>query len=100
MQWSETLLEIVTKRALVQTRFAVVTELVEYLVVLSPTDLSRQLTVARLISSLLSSSVNMIGLSVIDVLRMLLHAQLQVLKAVAPSGLKKGTLRHLICCSL
>lgn len=91
MQWSETLLEIVTKRALVQTRFAVVTELVEYLVVLSPTDLSRQLTVARLISSLLSSSVNMIGLSVIDVLRMLLHAQLQVLKAVAPSGLKKGT---------
>jgi hypothetical protein len=91
MQWSETLLEIVTKRALVQTRFAVVTELVEYLVVLPPTDLSRQLTVARLISSLLSSSVNMIGLSVIDVLRMLLHAQLQVLKAVAPSDLKKGS---------
>lgn len=88
--WSTTLAEIVTTCAPVQTRFAVLTELVEQLVVLSPTETVKQLAVARLVSSLLSSSVNMIGLSVIDILRSLVHLQMQILKSVEPSALKTG----------
>lgn len=89
--WSATLLEIATKCVPVQTRFAVLTELVEHLLALPTTDIANQITTARIISCLLSSSVNMIGLSVIDILRSLLHLQQQTLKAVPAGSLHSGT---------
>lgn len=88
--WSATLLEIATSCAPVQIRFAVVTELVERLGSLPYTDTAHQLAISLLISSLLSSSVNMIGLSVIDILRSLLHTQIHVLRSADLSTLKPG----------
>lgn len=80
--WSTTLVEILTRCVPVQARFAVLTELVDELIALPSTNIPHQQTVAKVISTLLSSSVTMIGLSVIDILRSLLHSQLQILRSV------------------
>lgn len=89
--WSATLLEIVTKCAPVQSRFSVLSELVDTLTSLSQAKVSDQLVVANLMSSLLSSSVNMIGLSVIDILKSILHTQSQALKLFDTARAEKGT---------
>lgn len=80
--WSTTLVEILTRCVPVQARFAVLTELVDELIALPSTNIPHQQIVAKLICALLSSSVTMIGLSVIDILRSLLHSQLQILRSV------------------
>lgn len=88
--WSTTLLEVATTCSPVQTRFAVVTELVDTLSALPLTDIASLLCLIKLITSLLSSSVNMVGLSVIDVLRSLLHLQSNILRSNPSESLNKG----------
>jgi hypothetical protein len=68
--WAMYLLEIVTKWSPVQDRFVILVTVMETLV-RSPTaegNLEQQLVLASLVDGLLSSSINMIGLSVMDVL--------------------------------
>lgn len=89
--WSTTLLETVTSCAPVQVRFSVLVELVDQLTSILVSNIPHQMVVTRLISSLLSASVNMIGLSVIDILRSLLHSQLSILRSADSNSIKPGT---------
>lgn len=68
--WATTLMEMVTKWTPVQDRFVIPVTIVETLIRVPITEetLERQLVLTNLISWLLSSSINMIGLSVMDVL--------------------------------
>ncbi|RPB23742.1 hypothetical protein L211DRAFT_785927, partial [Terfezia boudieri ATCC MYA-4762] len=68
--WSTALLEMIAKWAPVQYRYLILITCQEALVQLPTTEdaLPKQLIVAHLISWLLASSVNLIGLSVMDVL--------------------------------
>ena len=68
--WATTVVEMVTRVTPVQDRFIIVVTAMETLV-RSPTSeehLDRHLILATLIESLLGSSINMIGLSIMDVL--------------------------------
>jgi hypothetical protein len=77
--WSTILVEQITKRTPVQLRFIILSSLVDKFVALGFYNLSEQLFLCQLVCSLLSSSVNMIGLSVMDVLRALLSHQHRIL---------------------
>lgn len=90
VQWSNMLLEVAATSAPVQSRFAVLTELVDYLATISVNKLDQVLTLVEPISFLLSSSVNMVGLSVIDVLRSLLHVQANILRCYSLQSLPNG----------
>ncbi|KAG8534033.1 uncharacterized protein KY384_000876 [Bacidia gigantensis] len=72
--WANTLTEMVTQWAPVQDRFIILITMVDYLAKIPATEdgLEQQITLVSLIDWLLSSDVNMIGLSVIDVLLSLL----------------------------
>lgn len=89
--WSSIFLEIATRCVPVQTRFAVLTELVDQLIAVPITDLTDQLTIVRFVTYLLSSSVNMVGLSVIDILRSLLQHKLNILKSIDIDTIQPGT---------
>jgi hypothetical protein len=82
--WASELLEVIAIWVPVQTRFAVLTELVDELVILPITNIPNQMVVIRLITSLLSSNVTMIGLSVIDILRTLLQHEYHLLQSGEP----------------
>lgn len=82
LQWTSVLVTACAKWVPVQIRFAVLTLLVERLVSLPIQDTKTQYLFAHLIHALLSSSANMIGLSVIDIQRALLHQQALLLKNV------------------
>ncbi|KAI4099593.1 MAG: hypothetical protein LQ339_005891 [Xanthoria mediterranea] len=69
-KWATALMEMVTKWTPVQDRFIILVTIMETLV-RSPIveeNLTRQLLLTTLVDSLLRSSINMIGLSVMDVL--------------------------------
>ncbi|KAL8994294.1 MAG: hypothetical protein Q9169_005690 [Polycauliona sp. 2 TL-2023] len=69
-EWATALLELVTKWTPVQDRFIILVTIMETLV-RSPIleeNLTKQLLLTTLVDSLLKSSINMIGLSVMDVL--------------------------------
>lgn len=89
-QWKSTLIITCAKWVPVQIRFTMVSLLVDKLTTLPLEDISYQVSIAHLTSSLLSSSVNMIGLSVIDVQRSLLHRQAVVLRNVTQEHYHAG----------
>ncbi|KAH0542885.1 hypothetical protein FGG08_002745 [Glutinoglossum americanum] len=68
--WATTLIEMIARWAPVQDRYVIMVTAMETLVngPVVENKLNEQLTLATLIGSLLSSSVNLIGLSVMDVL--------------------------------
>lgn len=68
--WATTLMEMVAKWAPVQDRFVILVTVVETLIraPIAEENLEQQLVLISLIGWLLRSSINMIGLSVIDVL--------------------------------
>ncbi|MCJ1480958.1 hypothetical protein MMC06_001114 [Schaereria dolodes] len=68
--WASTLTEIVTRWAPVQDRFVILVTIMETLVrsPVAEETLEQQLVLLTLVGDLLSSSINMIGLSVMDVL--------------------------------
>jgi protein EFR3 len=68
--WATSLIETVARWTPVQDRFIIVTTAVDALIKspMEETKLKQQLTLATMIDSLLSSSINLIGLSVMDVL--------------------------------
>lgn len=79
--WSTTLVGLMAQWTPVQLRFVIVDTLVDMGVELQLTQLDQQLTVVRLVCSLLSSSVNLVGLSVMDILRVLTSHQHTILLA-------------------
>lgn len=81
LDWASELLEVMTTWVPVQTRFVVLMELIDQLVILPITDIPNQKVVVRLVTSLLSSTVSMIGLSVIDILRTLLQHEYHLLQS-------------------
>lgn len=85
-QWASTLLITCAKWVPAQLRFAVISTTIEKLNSCPIDNLLAQFTFASLISSLLSSSVNMIGLSVIDTQRSFLHQQSVLLKSIAAAS--------------
>ena len=87
--WATTLTEIVSRWAPVQDRFVILVTAVESLV-RSPTNdenLEQQFVLLDLIRWLLRSNLNMIGLSVMDVLLGLIQRTLSLLQ-LGPSGLE------------
>ncbi|MCJ1255351.1 plasma membrane localization protein [Lignoscripta atroalba] len=68
--WAATLMEMVTRWAPVQDRFVILVTAMETLVrsPVAEENLEQQLMLFTLVGNLLSSSINMIGLSVMDVL--------------------------------
>lgn len=87
-QWNSSLVITAAKWVPVQIRFTVLFILVDQLNKIPLSEYSSQLTLAHMISSLLSSSVNMIGLSVIDIEKQLLSHQTTLLGASSPQDLK------------
>ncbi|EED19987.1 conserved hypothetical protein [Talaromyces stipitatus ATCC 10500] len=87
-KWANSLMDIITKWCPVQDRFIVLFTAVEILRGISadgqPVD--QQIVMASLIDSLLKSPVNMIGLSVIDVLVGFVQHILRLLQAPSPSS--------------
>lgn len=76
--WAAVLVEMVTNWVPVQLRFIVLGVLTNHLS--AKGQVSEQLVYLHTISSLLSSSVNMVGLSVIDNLRQLVELQTHLIK--------------------
>ena len=70
LHWPTMLVEMVTKWTPVQDRFIIIVTAMETLVKspASEENMEKQLTLAGLVESLLGSTINMIGLSVMDVL--------------------------------
>lgn len=91
LPWASTLLVTCAKWVPTQIRFTVVTILVEKLISLAYDDIKTQNLIASLIHALLSSSANMIGLSVIDVQRTLLHHQATILKTATKNNFEDGS---------
>lgn len=71
--WATSLIELVAKWCPVQVRFVILVTAMEILLDTKPTDLERSFTLVCMIDWLLKSPVNMIGLSVMDVLLGLLR---------------------------
>jgi hypothetical protein len=87
--WSTTLVEMICAWAPVQYRYAILVSVTESLV-RSPMvedDLERQLLLATIIDYLLSSSINFIGLSVMDVLVGLISHTLLLLQHGRPGSI-------------
>ncbi|KAK6523248.1 plasma membrane localization protein [Orbilia ellipsospora] len=80
--WTTNLIEMVARWALTQYRFLILVEILEHLVScpMTEAELPKQLVYAQLISWLLSSSVNLVGLSVMDVLVAIIAKILQLLQ--------------------
>lgn len=88
--WATALVVIVAKWAPVQFRFVILVSLVEMLVAMSPNNVKSELVVSALIHALLSSTVNMVGLSVMDILGSLLNKQAAIIKH-AQSNVDSGS---------
>lgn len=88
--WASSLIITCAKWVPVQTRFTVVSTSIEKLVSLPTDNIGAQFVLASMVSSLLSSSVNMIGLSVIDVQRSILYHQATLLKNVTKDNYQTG----------
>lgn len=73
--WATSLMELVARWCPVQVRFVILVTAMELLLEIHPTEevLEKPFTIVYLIDWLLKSQVNMIGLSVMDVLLGLLH---------------------------
>lgn len=86
--WAKSLMDIITKWCPVQDRFIVLFTAVEILRGISADGqpLDQQIVMASLIDSLLKSPVNMIGLSVIDVLVGFVQHILRLLQATLQSN--------------
>uniref|UniRef100_A0A060TAV7 Protein EFR3 n=1 Tax=Blastobotrys adeninivorans TaxID=409370 RepID=A0A060TAV7_BLAAD len=84
--WSTALLELATKWTPVQLRFVIPTTLADILSHQDLTDLASQLAVTRLILALFTSSVTMVGLSVLDICRSLLSHQHSLVTQVSSSS--------------
>ncbi|RVD80581.1 uncharacterized protein DFL_008476 [Arthrobotrys flagrans] len=80
--WTTSLIEMVAKWAPTQSRFLILVEILETLVAcpMAEAELQKQLIYAQLISWLLSSTVNLVGLSVMDVLVSIIAKILQLLQ--------------------
>lgn len=78
--WPTTLVQIVAKWTPVQLRFVILSSLVDLFVGQPISAVQSQMKLTCLISSLLSSSVNMVGLSVMDVQRLLISHQHKVIR--------------------
>lgn len=78
--WATSLIELVAKWCPVQTRFVILVTAMEILLQTDSKNLQRMLTMACMVDWLLKSTVNMIGLSVIDVLLGLLQTISRVLR--------------------
>ena len=80
--WSTTVMDMIAQVTPVQDRFIIVVTAMESLI-RSPSseeNLEKQLVLATIVESLLGSSINMIGLSVMDVLLGLIHHVLILLQ--------------------
>lgn len=90
--WAQSLMELIAKWCPVQDRFIVLFTAVEILRGMSADDhpVQQQIVMASLIDSLLKSPVNMIGLSVIDVLVGFVQHILRLLQAPSPPATKEG----------
>lgn len=84
--WSTALLELATKWTPVQLRFVIPTTLVDILSHQDLSDLASQLAVTRLILALFTSSVTMVGLSVLDICRSLLSHQHSLVTQISSSS--------------
>ncbi|KAK9478879.1 hypothetical protein V1514DRAFT_356489 [Lipomyces japonicus] len=69
--WATSLIDLMAKWTPVQMRFIILRSILEILADLSVENLTDQLVITELVSSLLSSSVNLAGLSVLDVVHLL-----------------------------
>ncbi|KAK9496255.1 hypothetical protein V1508DRAFT_394430 [Lipomyces doorenjongii] len=69
--WATNMIDLMARWTPVQLRFVIMRSLLEVTASLAINETSKHLVVTRLISSLLSSSVNLVGLSVLDVLHVL-----------------------------
>ncbi|KAK9377338.1 uncharacterized protein V1513DRAFT_436085 [Lipomyces chichibuensis] len=69
--WATNMIDLMARWTPVQLRFVILRSLLEVTASLAINETSKHLVVTRLISSLLSSSVNLVGLSVLDVLHVL-----------------------------
>ncbi|KAK9366955.1 hypothetical protein V1509DRAFT_627810 [Lipomyces kononenkoae] len=69
--WATNIIDLMARWTPVQLRFVIMRSLLEVMASLAINETSKLLVVTRLISSLLSSSVNLVGLSVLDVLHVL-----------------------------
>lgn len=85
--WATSMIDLMAQWTPVQSRFAILRSLLEVLASLSRDDLKQKLVVTRLISSLLSSSVNLAGLSVLDVLHVLFGQILGLIERAPAGGL-------------
>lgn len=87
-KWASSLMDIITKWCPVQDRFIILFTAVEILRGISADEqpISQQIVMASLIDSLLKSPVNMIGLSVIDVLVGFVQHILRLLQAPLQSS--------------
>ncbi|KAF3921028.1 hypothetical protein AA313_de0201051 [Arthrobotrys entomopaga] len=86
--WTTNLIEMVARWALTQYRFLILVEILEHLVScpMTEAEIPKQLVYAQLISWLLSSSVNLVGLSVMDVLVAIIAKILQLLQLETKSS--------------
>lgn len=94
--WATSLVVIVAKWAPVQYRFVILVSLVEMLVAMSPNNVKSELVVSALIHALLSSTVNMVGLSVMDILGSLLNKQAAIIKHAQSNHEASGAFEELI----
>ncbi|KAF3931127.1 hypothetical protein ABW20_dc0108572 [Dactylellina cionopaga] len=80
--WTTSLIEMIAKWTPTQSRFLILVEILETLVAcpMAEAELQKQLIYAQLISWLLSSTVNLVGLSVMDVLVAIIAKILQILQ--------------------
>ncbi|KAK6356936.1 plasma membrane localization protein [Orbilia javanica] len=80
--WTTSLIEMVARWAPTQSRFLILVKILETLVAcpMAEAELQKQLIYAQLISWLLSSTVNLVGLSVMDVLVSIIAKILQLLQ--------------------
>ncbi|KAK9241125.1 hypothetical protein V1525DRAFT_335743 [Lipomyces kononenkoae] len=69
--WATNIIDLMARWTPVQLRFVIMRSLLEIMASLAINETPKHLVVTRLISSLLCSSVNLVGLSVLDVLHVL-----------------------------
>lgn len=86
--WATSLMELIAKWCPVQVRFIILVTAMEFLLDIHPAEktLEKPFTIVYLIDWLLKSQVNMIGLSVMDVLLGLMH---YISLLLAPPGTKE-----------
>lgn len=90
--WATSLIELVAKWCPVQIRFVILVTAMELLMETQPTEkvLEKPFTIVYLIDWLLKSQVNMIGLSVMDVLLGLMHYISLLVTQPEPKRTRKG----------